>query len=171
MKVAVAPAPLLAAIAVVAGAIVGVGLSLFGRPADADPRMAQIRDTMVQVRRLNSQPGAPGLLPLGAVCSGQPAKAAELYKAALSASAGRHKLAVGAISVTAVSAGAGDLTPLAVQWNGAGDYAAFVGVLSDLAAEKPTLFIEALDVKPQGSRAEFALKGKIWCWTPVANRS
>lgn len=171
MKVAIAPAPLLAAIAVVAGALAGAGLSLLGRPTDADPRMAQIRDTMVQVGRLDSQPGTPGILPLGAVCGGEPGKAAEIYKAALAASAGRHKLAPSAISVTMAGGSAGGLTPLTVQWKGAGDYAAFVGALSDLAGEKPTLFIEALDVKPQGPRAEFALKGKIWCWKPVANRS
>ena len=171
MKIAIAPASLSAVLAVVAGAAVAVALSLLGRPAEADPRMAEIRDTMERARRLNSQPGTPGSLPLGAICDTEPAKAAQVYKAAVSAAAGRHKLPVSSPSVVQAGEVAGELTALTVQWKGVGEYSAFVSVLADLAAEKPTLFVEVLDIKPRGSRVEFELKGKIWCWTPVANRS
>jgi hypothetical protein len=171
MKIAIAPAPLLAVVSVVAGAAVAVALSLFSRPAEADPRMAEIRDTMVKARRLDSQPGGPGSLPLGAVCDVEPAKAAHVYKTTVSTAAGRHKLPASGLSVVQAGETAGELTALFVRWKGDGEYSAFINVLADLAAEKPTLFVEALDLKPRGSRAEFELKGKIWCWTPAANRS
>ena len=171
MKIAIAPAPLLVFIAVLAGSIAGVALSLISRPAEADLRMAAVRDTMVQVQRLNNQPGTPGSLPSSAVCDADPTKETEAYKSTLAAAAARHKLKAKGLSVTELSAGDGQVTPLVIEWSGEGEYSSFVGALSDLAAERPALFIEALDIKPRGSRAEFELKGKVWCWTPAANRS
>ena len=172
MKIAIAPAPLLAAIAVVVGAVAGLALGLLSRPAEVDPRMAGVRDAMARVQRLNSQPGTPGTLPLGAVCDGDLAKAAAAYRAEVGKAAGRHKMSASGLTVEPVpDRPQGQLTPLSLQWKGAGEYTALVALLADLAVEKPTLFVEVLDIKPRGSRAEFELKGKIWCWTPVASRS
>lgn len=172
MRIAIAPAPLLAATAIVLGVAAAVGLILFSRPKDADPRMAKIRDTMAQVERLNREPGTPGVLPIGAVCDGDLVKVAQTYKAVVGKAADGHSVSATGLNIApAPDARAGQIIPLTVQWKGSADYTAFVAVLGDLVAEKPTLFVEALDIKPRGSRAEFELKGKIWCWTPVANRS
>lgn len=151
-------------------AAVGVGVAIFlllqtmARPSHFSGRLAEVNRQIDVSQRLAFAPGDAAAYPRGAMCGGDAASAAASLRQRVELAAGRAGLAKPAIqanprSIDAVSGG--PVVDLEVRADGR--YDAVVNMLRALAAERPQIFVDTLDLQPHVSAVALKLSGHLYC--------
>jgi hypothetical protein len=142
-------------------------LSAFSRPADLDRRLAVVDGQITRAERLALSPSDGASYPAGAVCASV-GPGADALKRRVETRAAAASAALTALAVdpgTNVAVGEGALVPIRLKLEASGKYEAMVGLLQGLAAERPTIFVDTADLKPQsGGAARLQLSGRVLCW-------
>lgn len=159
------PVVALASLAVAVLAAVFVTLVLVSNPPKAKERTAAIADLVRREAALRALPGDPARWPRGAVCSAL-SEAFGAYQGRLARLAEQHGLSnVSVQPVAGSEEQQGALAGVDIAVNATGPYARQLIWLSDLSAEKPTLFVKSMDLRARRDLVDVDLKGTIWCST------
>jgi hypothetical protein len=165
-KTTASPAEIAVAVLLAAGLALGgaLGLRAIAKPPHFDGRLASISADAVQAkdllaRRDERQPQ------FDAVCPRPTVAAAEKLRGDLAALAAGSHLEAAQIEVRPEfdAVAAGRLQPLDVRFQASGPYEAAVTALGAVAALRPALFLETVDLQAKVSVVALSFKGRVYC--------
>lgn len=160
------PPPLTTALAVLL-VLVTLGLSSWAiaglaRPANYKSRVAALQATMAEIEQ-----GAPGqqIAGLGrhTLCRGALIPAAATVRSDLVRRAGAAGMTLKAIEASP-GINMGKLSAIDVTFTAEGAYEGAVKLIGALEEAKPEVFIDGVQLAPQGGQAVLKVKGRAFCW-------
>jgi hypothetical protein len=153
------------------GAVILAGwaalLGALAQPKDLKARLAAVDRQLTQAERLARASGDAAAFPEGTVCAAA-GPGADALKRRIETSAAAASVALTDLAVTpaATDDASGQLTPIRLELQASGKHEAIVAMLAALDRDRPTLFVETADLKPQaGGAVNLKLIGRVQCWT------
>lgn len=160
------PPPLTTGIAVLAG-VVTLGLSSWAmaglaRPDDYEARVAALQQSLTEI-----QQGAPGQQIAGfnekTLCRGALIPAASAVRSDLIHQASAAGMTLKALE-SSPGAGAGELNAIDVSFTAEGGYDGAVKLIGALEDARPEVFVDSVQLAPQGGQVALKVKGRAFCW-------
>lgn len=160
--------PGLAVAAAVLGGVVAVaaatGLAALARPVDRAARLAELDRKLDRIEALQkSASGAPAF-PRGAVCRDGGMGGAGVVEQTVRAGLGQARLVRIAFDPAAPIDGAG-LSVVGFRFETLGSYEDAMTLLGGLAAARPTLFADTMDLTSKTSAVSLQVSGRFYCST------
>lgn len=161
-----APSPLTSGIAVLVA--VGVlGLSSWAMAGLAKPKDYAERLAAVELSLDEIEQKAPGQRVAGfgenTLCRGALLPAASALRSGLVRQAGAAGMTLKALDATP-GGSVGRLSPIEVSFTALGAYDGAVRLVGALEASRPEVFIDSVQVTPQGAGVILKVKGRAFCW-------
>lgn len=160
------PPPLTTGIAVLVG-IIMLGLSTWAmaglaNPPDYKTRLAALQGSITEI-----QQGAPGQQIAGfndrTLCRGALIPAAAAVRSDLVRQAGAAGVTLKALE-SSPGAGAGELNAIDVSFTAEGGYEGAVKLIGALEEARPEVFVDSVQMAPQGGQVALKVKGRAFCW-------
>lgn len=160
------PPPLATGIAVLVGIITlglsGWAMASLARPADYKTRLAALQGSITEI-----QQGSPGQQVAGfgerTLCRGALIPAAAAVRSDLVRQAGAVGMTIKSLE-SSPGAGAGQLNAIDVSFAAEGDYEGAVKLIGALEEARPEVFVDSVQLTPQGGRMALKVKGRAFCW-------
>lgn len=152
---------------VVAGCALGLGLLLaaIASPKPVETRAKALEAEAVTIARL-MQPGrGDTTLPPGTICATAPEQQAQDLRAQLTAFATARQLGLTAIDVRVEPAAdpRAKVTPIRLRFEASGPYDGAIEMLRLLAANRPSVFADTVDLSSQTSSVTLSFSGRLFC--------
>lgn len=158
--------PALAAACLLAGgacaALTFLLLSALARPSGWQDRLEASTVLASRAETLKGPPGETGVYAPDAVCEAANASQVRDIELALGALAMESGFEVTAAARAAGEA-PGGLTVIEVNGRGSAPYEAVVGFLGKLDGLRPQVFVDTLDIRPEGGMVSLRFKGRVLC--------
>lgn len=155
-----------AGLAAAAAALVfGVVLASLAAPRDFDARVAAIQTKTQETEGLLKPLRDRGPYGPEALCAHEPSEQARRLRELLEAESARGGLAVDSLDVRPEPAAeiSERVTPVRLRVSVTGGYESAVALAARLARERPTLFVDSLDLTPKVSNVTLSLSGRVFC--------
>jgi hypothetical protein len=141
------------------------GLVVVARPSHFAARLGAVEADADQAGKLLRQ--APLQPAAAALCSSALSSEADALRAQLTGLAGGLGLQHPVVDIAPDPAPRpGRLAPLRIKISGAGSYEAVLGVVGRLAAVRPSVFVDTVDLTSRTSFIAFAVTGRVFCSAP-----
>lgn len=143
-----------------------LAFSALAQPHDLKTRLAAIDGQADRAAAILSAPGDPYAYAPGSVCIGPSEPAAQALKGRIEAVAAETKVAVSNLQLSARQADpARGASGVDLELDASGQYDAVVLMLGRLAALRPLIVVDAVDLQPRVSTVSLRLTGQILCAT------
>lgn len=141
-----------------------LALSAVARPHRYEARLSELRSDLAQARTLREPAGGTGAYGPKALCRTSPDQAALELRRRLQAPAVAGVAVADLIVEPGPTSGAAvALISVQLQFRATGGYDAIVGLLGALAKSRPVIFIDNLDLRPDGANTVLQLSGRVLC--------
>jgi hypothetical protein len=154
-----------AGLATIVGVAVLAALFMISQPPRLRNREVELQSQILTAQDLAGHPGTAGAYPLGALCSGPLDPALRALSPRLRAEAASSGVTLAELSAVPATR---DLKRVhveaaSVQLDIHGSYGAVLDFLGRETSARPSLFVDTLDLKPDASKFEAVLKGRVIC--------
>jgi hypothetical protein len=152
-------------LALLCAVAVAAGLGRLAQPSRFDARMAIVERDSEHAATLLRAPSSIGGANL--TCSSASSAEGERLRGQLAAMASTLPLQHASVEVSPEPAPpASTLATLAVRLSGAGPYDAALAALGRLAAIRPLVFVDTVDLTSKTSFVTFSISGRVFCAAP-----
>jgi len=148
----------------IAALLTALGLAALARPADSATRTAALETQLDRIERLQPVPTGGAAYPKGAVCREGAVRGAAQVEQKLRAALGQAKLARLSFSPEADDRD-GRPTAVALRFETEGSYEDAAALLNALAASRPMIFADTVDLETRASAVALQFSGRFYCST------
>ncbi|UTP39753.1 GspMb/PilO family protein [Phenylobacterium sp. LH3H17] len=151
----------------VAGCALGLGMLLatIAAPKAVETRARALEAQVPEIARLMRPGRGAATLQPGTICAGTPARQAQDLRAQLTSLAGERQLGLTALDVRIEPAAdpRSKVTPIRFRFEVSGPYDGAIELLRRLAANRPMVFADTVDLSSQTSSVTLAFSGRVFC--------
>lgn len=144
--------------------LVVIALSTLARPSGFSGRMGDLEDSVTASEQSLKAGSGLSYAP-GSVCDRTQVEEADAIKARLQAAAQSAGVTLTSLNAAAGPQGQGGVTlsPVTLQVQANGRYDQVMTLLTDLANDRPTIFIDTADLVSKTSSVDLKLEGRVFC--------